>query len=33
MCQRYEKKGFLRKRNVPVGNPALIGKPVSRIGK
>jgi hypothetical protein len=33
MCQRYERKGFIRKRNVPVGNPALIGKPLSRIRK
>jgi hypothetical protein len=31
MCQRYEKKGLLRKKYVPVGNPAMIGKPPSRI--
>src|SRR5437660_10370696 len=33
MCQRYEKKGLLNKKNVPCGNPALIEKPPSRIRK
>jgi hypothetical protein len=31
LCQRYQKKGFFRKGVEPVGNPALIGKPPSRI--
>ena len=31
LAQRYEKKGILKKRNHPVGNPALISKPASRI--
>src|SRR5687768_9928579 len=29
-CQRYEKAGLIKKRNVAVGNPALLDKPVSR---
>lgn len=31
MCQRYERKGLLKKKNVPYGNPALIEKIESRI--
>jgi hypothetical protein len=31
MIQRYERKGWLRKKNVPHGNPALIDRPPSRI--
>ena len=27
LAQRYEKKGILKKRNHPVGNPALVSKP------
>lgn len=33
MCQRYDRKGLIRKKNVPVGNVALIGTPASRIRK
>jgi hypothetical protein len=31
LCQRYQKKGFLRKGVEPVGNPGFLGKPPSRI--
>ena len=31
MIQRYEKKGWIRKKNVPYGNPALIDRPPSRL--
>src|SRR5262245_52001302 len=31
MCQRYEKKGLIKRRNHKVGNPVLIEKPESRI--
>ena len=31
LAQRYEKRGFFRKKNIPVGNPALIEHPVSRL--
>ena len=31
MCQRYEKKGFIKKKNHKVGNPVLIEKPKSII--
>lgn len=31
MCQRYEKKGLLKKKNVPCGSPGLLEKPLSRI--
>ena len=31
LCQKYKKKGFLRKGIVPIGNPGLLEKPPSRI--
>jgi hypothetical protein len=31
MCQRYAQKGLIKKKSEPFGNPALIGKPNSRI--
>jgi hypothetical protein len=31
ICQRYESKGYLRKKNVKVGNPIEIGNPTSKI--
>lgn len=31
LAQRYENQSLLKKKNKPVGNPALIGRPVSRI--
>jgi len=31
LCQRYETKGLIRKRNVRVGNPGLVERPPSRI--
>ena len=31
MIQRYEKKGLIRKKNVPYGNAALAGRPQSRL--
>ena len=31
MCQRYERKGLIKKKNEQFGNPALIEKPISRI--
>ena len=33
LAQRYELKGFLKKKNYRVGNPALIDKPKSRLVK
>ncbi|MDR2875323.1 MAG: hypothetical protein LBV44_05280 [Methylobacillus sp.] len=32
LAQRYEKKGVFKKKNLPVGNPALAGHPISRLG-
>jgi len=31
LAQRYEKKGMFKKKNLPVGNPALVERPVSRL--
>lgn len=31
LAQRYEKKGFFKKKNLPIGNPALVEHPVSRL--
>ena len=31
MCQRYERKGLFKKKNLPHGNPALMEKPKSRL--
>jgi hypothetical protein len=31
LCQRYETKGLIKKSVVPFGNPALVGRPSSRI--
>lgn len=31
LAQRYERKGLLKKKNLPVGNPALVGRPASRL--
>jgi len=31
ICQRYEKKGFLKKKTELCGNPAVIGNPASAI--
>lgn len=31
MIQRYEKKGMLFKKNIPYGNPAQIGMPISKL--
>ena len=30
LAQRYEKKGTLKKKNLPAGNPALVERPISR---
>lgn len=31
LAQRYEKRGLPKKKNLPVGNPALIERPISRL--
>lgn len=31
LAQRYEKKGLFKEKNLPVGNPALVERPVSRL--